>query len=147
MSDVNNLMAVRLEKRAELEAAGRRPYGGAFPVSGDVGDVRAAFSEGRKVAVAGRVTARRDMGKSHFLDVSDHTGRMQVYLQDKTLGADGVEVYTKLDIGDFIGVEEVLHDENREPSVRADRFVLLAKSLRPRRKMARFMSMRHRQRI
>lgn len=132
MSDVNNLMAVRLEKRAELEAAGRRPYGGAFPVSGDVGDVRAAFSEGRKVAVAGRVTARRDMGKSHFLDVSDHTGRMQVYLQDKTLGADGVEVYAKLDIGDFIGVEgECFTTKTGEPSVRADRFVLLAKSLRP----------------
>ncbi|MBE2179977.1 MAG: lysine--tRNA ligase [Chthoniobacterales bacterium] len=132
MSDVNNLMAVRLEKRAELAAGGARPYGGAFPVSGDVGDVRAAFAEGAKVAVAGRVTARRDMGKSHFLDVSDHTGRMQVYLQDKTIGEDGVGVYEKLDIGDFIGVEgECFTTKTGEPSVRADRFVLLAKSLRP----------------
>ncbi len=132
MSDVNNLMAVRLEKRAELAAGGARPYGGAFPVSGDVGDVRSAFAEGAKVAVAGRVTARRDMGKSHFLDVSDHTGRMQVYLQDKTIGEDGVGVYEKLDIGDFIGVEgECFTTKTGEPSVRADRFVLLAKSLRP----------------
>jgi lysyl-tRNA synthetase, class II len=132
MSEANNLMAVRLEKRAGLVADGLRPYGGAFPVTGDVGDVREAFEEGRKVSVAGRVTARRDMGKSHFLDVSDHSGRMQVYLQDKTLGDEGAVLYGKLDIGDFIGVEgECFTTKTGEPSVRADRFVLLAKSLLP----------------
>lgn len=132
MSEPNNLMAVRLEKRAELEAAGLRPYGGAFPVSGDVGDVREAFAEGLKVCLAGRVTARRDMGKSHFLDVSDHSGRMQVYLQDKALGEEAVALYAKLDIGDFIGVEgECFTTKTGEPSVKAERFVLLAKSLRP----------------
>jgi lysyl-tRNA synthetase class 2 len=132
MSEANNLMAVRLEKRAELEAAGVRPYGAAFPVSGDVGDVRGSFAEGGRVSLAGRVTARRDMGKSHFVDVSDHSGRMQVYLQDKTLGEEGVALYGKLDIGDVIGVEgEFFTTKTGEPSVRADRFVLLAKSLRP----------------
>lgn len=132
MNDVHNLMTVRLEKRAELEADGSRPYGGAFAVSGDVGEVRAAHAEGVKASVAGRVTARRDMGKSHFLDVSDHTGRMQVYLQDKVLGEDGVKIYGKLDIGDFIGVEgEYFTTKTGEPSLRANRFVLLSKSLRP----------------
>ncbi len=86
MSEVNNLTAVRLEKRAALLGRGVRAYGQAFPVTGDVGEVRAGFVEGGKVILAGRVTARRDMGKSHFLDVSDHSGRMQVYLQDKALG-------------------------------------------------------------
>ena len=125
-------MAVRMEKRAALESEGRRPYGTAFAVSGDAGDVRAAFAEGKRVAVAGRVTARRDMGKSHFLDVSDHSGRMQVYLQDKAIGDDGVAVYDKLDIGDFVGVEgECFTTKTGEPSVRAEKFVLLAKALRP----------------
>jgi lysyl-tRNA synthetase class 2 len=132
MSEVNNLTAVRLEKRAELLARGNRPYGEAFAVTGDVGDVRAAFAEGRKVAVAGRVTARRDMGKSHFLDVSDHSGRLQVYLQDKAIGEEGVAVYEKLDIGDFIGVEgECFTTKTGEPSVKAEKFVQLAKSLHP----------------
>lgn len=132
MSDANSLTAVRQEKRAALEEEGRRPYGAAFPVSGDAGDVRAAFAEGKRVALAGRVTARRDMGKSHFLDLSDHSGRMQVYLQDKTIGEDGVAVYDKLDIGDFVGVEgECFTTKTGEPSVRAEKFVLLAKSLRP----------------
>jgi len=132
MSEVNNLTAVRLEKRAALEQAGLRPYGGAFPVTGEVGEVRAAFAEGRRVAVAGRVTARRDMGKSHFLDVSDHSGRLQVYLQDKALGEQGLHVYQLLDIGDFIGVEgECFVTKTGEPSVKADQFVLLSKSLHP----------------
>ncbi|MEI7864019.1 MAG: lysine--tRNA ligase [Chthoniobacterales bacterium] len=132
MSETNNLMSVRLEKRAELEAAGKQPYGCAFRVDGDVGEVRAGFSEGAKVSVAGRVTARRDMGKSHFLDVSDHSGRLQIYLQDKVVGDEGVALYEKLDIGDFIGVEgECFTTKTGEPSVKAERFVLLSKSLRP----------------
>lgn len=132
MNEVTSLTAVRMEKRAALEAAGRQPYGAAFAVTGDVGEVRAQFADGVKVAVAGRVTARRDMGKSHFLDVSDHSGRMQVYLQDKTLGAEGVEIYEKLDIGDFIGVEgECFTTKTGEPSVRASRFVMLSKALHP----------------
>jgi lysyl-tRNA synthetase class 2 len=132
MSEVNNLTAVRLEKRAEFLARGGQPYGMAFPVSGDVGDVRAAFAEGKKVAAAGRVTARRDMGKSHFLDISDHSGRIQVYLQDKALGEEGVKTYELLDIGDFIGVEgECFTTKTGEPSIKAEKFVLLSKSLHP----------------
>lgn len=132
MSETNNLVAVRMEKRAALEAAGLRPYGGAFPVTGDVGEVRAGFVDGRKVALAGRITARRDMGKSHFLDLSDHSGRMQAYLQDKALGEEGAALYDKLDIGDFIGVEgECFTTKTGEPSVKASRLVILSKSLRP----------------
>ena len=132
MSETNSLVAVRAEKRAEMDAAGRRPYGGAFPVTGDVAAVRAAFAEGAKVAVAGRVTARRDMVKSHFLDVSDHSGRLQVYLQDKALGDDSLAAYAALDIGDFVGIEgECFTTKTGEPSVRAERFVMLSKSLRP----------------
>ena len=132
MSEVNNLTAVRLEKRAALLRDRMRPYGAAFPVSGDVGEVRAAFAEGKAVSVAGRVTARRDMGKSHFLDVSDHSGRMQVYLQDKAIGEDGIKTYELLDIGDFIGVEgECFTTKTGEPSIKAGRFVLLSKSLHP----------------
>jgi len=132
MSEPNSLTAVRLAKRAELAAAGLRPYGTAFPVTGDVGEVRASFAEGKKVSAAGRVTARRDMGKSHFLDISDHSGRVQVYVQDKAVGEEGVKVYELLDIGDFIGVEgECFTTKTGEPSIKAEKFVLLSKSLHP----------------
>jgi lysyl-tRNA synthetase class 2 len=132
MSEVNNLTAVRLEKRAAFLERGGLPYGGAFPVDGDVGDVRAAFAEGKKVAAAGRVTARRDMGKSHFLDISDHSGRIQVYLQDKALGDEGTRTYELLDIGDFVGIEgECFTTKTGEPSIKAEKFILLSKSLHP----------------
>jgi lysyl-tRNA synthetase class 2 len=132
MSEVNNLTAVRLEKRAAFLERGGLPYGGAFPVDGDVGDVRAAFAEGKKVAAAGRVTARRDMGKSHFLDISDHSGRIQVYLQDKALGDEGTRTYEILDIGDFVGIEgECFTTKTGEPSIKAEKFILLSKSLHP----------------
>ena len=132
MSEVNNLTAVRLEKRAALLGRGVRAYGQAFPVTGDVGEVRAGFVEGGKVSLAGRVTARRDMGKSHFLDVSDHSGRMQVYLQDKAVGEEAVAVYELLDIGDFVGVEgECFTTKTGEPSIKAEKFSLLSKSLHP----------------
>jgi len=132
MSEVNNLTAVRLEKRTALLGRGVSAYGAAFPVTGDVGDVRAGFVEGGKVTLAGRVTARRDMGKSHFLDLSDHSGRMQVYLQDKALGEEAVAIYGLLDIGDFVGVEgECFTTKTGEPSVKAEKFVFLGKSLHP----------------
>ena len=132
MSEVNNLTAVRLEKRAALFGRGVRAYGQAFPLTGDVGEVRAGFVEGGKVSLAGRVTARRDMGKSHFLYVSDHSGRMQVYLQDKAVGEEAVAVYELLDIGDFVGVEgECFTTKTGEPSIKAEKFSLLSKSLHP----------------
>ena len=51
------------------------------------------------------VTAHRDMGKSHFLDLRDATGRIQIYVQAKELGPEAMEIFGLLDLGDFIGVE------------------------------------------
>ncbi len=45
------------------------------------------------------------MGKSHFLDLRDATGRMQIYVQAKELGPEAMEIFGLLDLGDFIGVE------------------------------------------
>ncbi len=132
MSETNSLTEVRLAKRAAILQGGGEAYGGRFPVSGDLGDVRADFVEGRKTRVAGRITARRDMGKSHFLDLSDHSGRLQVYVQDKQVGEEGLAVYERLDIGDFLGVEgELFRTKTGEPSVKVERLELLAKALHP----------------
>ena len=66
---------------------------------------RSLFSEGKILRIAGRITAHRDMGRSHFLDLRDASGRMQVYVQAKELGAEAMEIFALLDLGDFIGVE------------------------------------------
>ena len=64
------------------------------------------FGEGQPVRAAGRITAHRDMGKSHFLDLSDFSGRIQIFVHPKEIGEEAFAVFRQLDIGDWVGVEE-----------------------------------------
>jgi lysyl-tRNA synthetase class 2 len=108
------------------------PYGKAFGTSGTVEQVREGFEEGKTVALAGRITAYRDMGKSRFLDLSDIGGRMQVYLNSKEVDELSFSSSAQLDIGDFVGVEgECFTTRTGEPSVKAKSLTVLSKSLRP----------------
>ncbi len=76
----NELLAVRRQKLEQLLERKVDPFGGRFDVSGDVGEVRKNFAAGKRVRVAGRITAHRNMGKSQFLDLSDITGRFEIYV-------------------------------------------------------------------
>ena len=108
------------------------PFGKAFGTSGTVDQVRESFEEGKTVALAGRITAYRDMGKSRFLDLSDIGGRMQVYLNAKEVDEASFAASAQLDIGDFVGVEgECFTTRSGEPSVKARSLTVLSKSLRP----------------
>ena len=128
----NELLAVRRHKLEALRAAGIDPFGQAYETTGTPGEIRATFAEGQKLRTAGRITAHRNMGKSHFIDLSDSTGRMQVYLNAKEVGAEAMAVFDHLDIGDFIGVEgETFVTKTGEPSIKALSFTVLSKSLRP----------------
>jgi len=131
-SPISELIAIRRQKLQSLRKDGIDPYGSAFETSGTVADVRDAFEEGRSVALAGRITAYRDMGKSRFLDISDISGRLQVYLNTGELDAGSLAVAAQIDIGDFVGVTGTCFTtRSGESSVRATRLVMLAKSLRP----------------
>ena len=128
----NELLAIRRQKLEALRAAGIDPFGQAYETTGAPGEIRAAFTEGTKVRTAGRITAHRNMGKSHFIDLSDSTGRMQVYLNAKETGPEAMAAFDHLDIGDFIGVEgETFVTKTGEPSIKASHFTVLSKSLRP----------------
>lgn len=128
----DRLLATRRQKLDALRAKGIAPFGASFRTAGDVGEVRAAFAEGAALRVAGRITAHRDMGKSHFLDVSDLSGRIQVYFNFKSLAPDQAEIFALLDMGDFIGVEgECFVTRTGEPTLRVSAFEVLAKALRP----------------
>ena len=128
----NELLAVRRHKLEALRAAGIDPFGQAYETTGTPGEIRATFAEGQKLRTAGRITAHRNMGKSHFIDLSDSTGRMQIYLNAKEVGAEAMAVFDHLDIGDFIGVEgETFVTKTGEPSIKALNFTVLSKSLRP----------------
>jgi lysyl-tRNA synthetase, class II len=132
MDDENDLISLRHGKLEVLRALGVAPFGRAFETSGSVAEVVGKFREGETLPVAGRITAHRDMGKSHFLDLRDSTGRIQIYVQAKELGEELFEAFKLLDLGDFVGVEGTCFvTKTGEPTLKAHKLQVLGKSLRP----------------
>ncbi|MCX7817965.1 MAG: lysine--tRNA ligase [Kiritimatiellae bacterium] len=122
--------AVRLAHLRELAARGRAPFGRAFPRDGRIAEIRAAFAEGRTVRIAGRLIARRDMGKTVFGHLQDSTGRLQIYLRRDDLGDEAFDTFSLVDLGDHLGIEgECFTTRTGEPTVRARTWTLLAKAL------------------
>ena len=132
MEPENELMAQRREKLEALRARNVEPFGRAFETSGSIAEVRQKFKDGESLRAAGRITAHRDMGKSHFVDLRDATGQIQAYFHEKEVGAEAMEIFKLLDLGDFVGVEGVCFlTKTGELTLRAKKFEVLAKSLRP----------------
>src|SRR5437764_11399151 len=132
MEDENELIALRRKKIEMLRAKGIEPFGTGFDTSGTIAEVREQFKEGEMRRLAGRITAHRDMGKSHFLDLRDATGRIQIYIHAKEVGPELSVLFRLLDIGDFIGVEGTCFlTKSGEPTLKVRAFRLLAKALRP----------------
>ena len=132
MEPENELIAQRRQKLEALRARKIEPFGHAFGTSGSIAEVREKFKDGETLRAAGRITAHRDMGKSHFVDLRDASGRIQIYFHEKEVGAEAMEIFNLLDLGDFIGVEGVCFlTKTGEPTLKAKKFEVLAKSLRP----------------
>ncbi|MCB1865922.1 MAG: lysine--tRNA ligase [Chromatiales bacterium] len=138
--DEHKLIAQRREKLAELRAAGnafpndfRRDSMAALVHSAHgekSGDQLEA--EAIRVSVAGRLMSRRVMGKASFGHLLDMSGRIQLFVQRDTLGADAYQAFKGWDIGDIVGAAGVLFKtKTGELSIRVDELRLLTKSLRP----------------
>ena len=132
MDDTNSLIEQRKAKLASLRAKGIDPFQNKFTPSETCTAARSNYTEGRAVAVAGRITAHRDMGKSMFIDVKDQSGRIQAYAQKNVLGDEQFGIFSHLDLGDFVGIKGTLFTTRTgEISVKAESFTILAKALRP----------------
>ena len=99
--DTNSLIEQRKAKLAALRAKGIDPFKNKFTPAETCADARANYVEGREVALAGRITAHREMGKSQFIDITDGSGpkgssRMQVYAQKNVLGEEQWSIFTHL---------------------------------------------------
>ncbi len=108
MDDTNSLIEQRKAKLAALRARGIDPFKNKFTPTETCQQAHDNYTEGREVAVAGRITAHRDMGKSMFIDVRDQSGRIQVYAQKNVLGDEQWSIFSHLDLGDFVGVRGTL---------------------------------------
>ena len=140
--DENKLIA---ERRAKLVAL--RGQGVAFPNDARrvdyAGDLQTEFADAerwtgealaasdRRVQIAGRLMAKRVMGKASFAQIQDMSGRLQLFLQANTL-ADTYEAFKGWDVGDIIAAQGTLmRTRTGELSVKCDALRLLTKSLRP----------------
>jgi lysyl-tRNA synthetase class 2 len=132
MDDTNSLIEQRKAKLAALRAKGIDPFKNKFVPGETCQQAREHYAEGREVALAGRITAHRDMGKSMFLDIRDQSGRIQIYAQKNVLGDEQFAIFQHLDLADFIGVNGTLFTtKTNEISVKVTGFTILAKALRP----------------
>jgi lysyl-tRNA synthetase class 2 len=132
--DLNELMRIRRDKLAELRTNGIDPYGEKYDRSNMSREITSDFEkfEGRKVRVAGRIIAKRVMGKASFAHIQDSSGRIQIYVRLNDVGREIYDFFLKLDIGDFIGVAgKVFRTRMGEITVAAEEITILAKSLRP----------------
>ncbi|MCC6822083.1 MAG: lysine--tRNA ligase [Verrucomicrobia subdivision 3 bacterium] len=132
MDDTNSLIEQRKAKLAALQAKGIDPFKNKFTPTEACAAARLNYTEGREVALAGRITAHRDMGKSMFIDIRDQSGRLQAYAQKNVLGDEQFGIFQHLDLADFIGVKGTLFTtKTGEISVKLTSFTILAKALRP----------------
>lgn len=132
MDETHSLYETRRLKMLALREKGADPFGQRFDLTGSIADVRNRFADGNHERIAGRITAHRDMGKSHFLDLTDSTGRLQIFIHAKEVGPEAYEIFQLLDMGDFLGVEgETFVTKTGEPTIRVKSLTVLSKSLRP----------------
>ena len=131
----NELRQIRLNKLQALQEAGQDPFQiTKAEQTHHTADVRADFDalENTDVTLCGRMMSRRDMGKANFVDLSDRTGRMQIYVRMNDVGEDVFRAFKKWDIGDLFQVTGfVFKTRTGEISVHAKELKLLTKSLLP----------------
>jgi lysyl-tRNA synthetase class 2 len=135
--------ALIAQRRAKLAAL--REQGIAFPTDfrrnvmagelhAEYGDKDNAYLEANphRVSVAGRMMAKRIMGKASFAQLLDMSGRIQIFIQRDALPENAYEAFKAWDIGDILGAEGVLfRTKTGELSVKVDKLRLLTKALRP----------------
>ena len=143
--NVSELIKVRYDKLAGLQEKGKDPFKETkFDVTAHSETAKKDFealeatgtleehemSERTYLSVAGRIMAKRDMGKASFITIQDHEGRIQSYVRKDEIGEEDYADFKKYDIGDIIGIKGyIFRTQKGEISVRAKEVTLLSKSL------------------
>ena len=135
----HDLYAVRLQKLENLCKEGRNPFSLNCEQTHTSAEAVKLYKEGVPdeeqafVAIAGRITVFRVMGKASFIKVQDRDGPIQCYVTRDELPEGEYNTYfKKLDLGDIIGIEgRLFKTKTGEITVRAANYTLVSKSLRP----------------
>ncbi|MGI6686923.1 MAG: lysine--tRNA ligase [Christensenellales bacterium] len=126
---------IRRAKLQELMDQGQSPYLlTKYPVDTLSSAIKDEYEKlnGQTVAIAGRMTSRRVMGKASFAHLLDAAGLIQVYVRRDDLGLEAYQVFKSYDLGDMLGIRgKVFKTKTGEISVHAEEITLLAKCLKP----------------
>ncbi len=133
--DENHLIQIRKDKLKELQEQGKDPFEiTKFNRTNTAGEIKANYEEfeNKDVTVAGRIIAKRIMGKASFCTIQDSDEKIQSYVSINDLGEENYKAFKTWDIGDIIGITGfVFKTRTEEISVHAKEVTLLSKSLRP----------------
>ena len=131
--DLNQLLKVRREKLAELQANGKDPFViTKYDQTAHSADIRENYAEleGKEVSIAGRMMSKRVMGKASFCGIQDLKGNMQCYVARDDIGEDAYKDFKKMDIGDIVGIKGIVFTtKTGEISIHAHEVTMLSKSL------------------
>ena len=133
--ELSEILQVRRDKLSAMKESGNDPFVKTkYDVDAHSMQIKGTFEgyEGKEVSVAGRIMARRIMGKASFVTIRDGEGDIQLYVRRDDVGEDTYAAFKKWDIGDIVGVKgTVFKTQTEEISIHANHIEILAKSLLP----------------
>jgi len=133
ITDVNEQIKIRMDKLKTLQESGNDPFViTKYDVTNHTKDIKDDFDgfEGKEVSIAGRLMAKRVMGKASFCNVADLKGNIQLYVARDAVGEEPYAAFKKFDIGDIVGVKgTVFRTQKGEISIHVSDIILLTKSL------------------
>ncbi|MEK5059877.1 lysine--tRNA ligase [Paenibacillus sp. FSL H7-0326] len=139
--ELSELLQIRRAKLDELRGLGIDPFGKKYVRNSEAGAILAQYNDLTKeeldeknveVTVAGRIMAKRTMGKASFAHIQDLSGRIQIYVRKDTVSETQWDAFTILDLGDIIGVKGVVFKtKTGETSIKVTELDVLSKSLYP----------------
>ncbi len=131
--ELNEMRQIRRDKLKKLQDMGRNPF---LVESWDVQNYSQSIKDNFEemedcdVICAGRMMAKRNMGKASFIDIQDNEGKIQCYVRQDEISPEEYEIFLTYDIGDILGIEgKVFKTRHGEVTIKASRVVLLTKSL------------------
>jgi lysyl-tRNA synthetase, class II len=137
---MDNVTKQKMEKLAALREAGIEPFPYGYHRTHTTQQAVQTVEQNKeilltkefRVNIAGRIMAKRSMGKTAFMDLRDGSGRIQLFFRINNLGETHYNHIKEIDIGDIIGAKGKLFlTRTGEPTIEVEDFTLLAKSLQP----------------
>lgn len=140
-NEISQLLQIRRDKLDELRGLGIDPFGQKYVRTSTAADVISQYDSLTKeeleeksitVSLAGRIMAKRGMGKASFAHIQDLSGRIQIYVRQDSTPEVKYQAFSILDLGDIVGVTgKVFKTKTGETSIKVSDLEVLSKSLYP----------------